>query len=126
MNYKFGIYKVCPHEDLTFEGAVKLPLRYLEILRVGDTFPLFTQGCTDECKKKLIKITQYVYKYQSNALCWFFNEAKLIKDREITPSSYLSVVSGCEKKKDFEHGFDFSIELNEDGNFPDYPNTLDS
>ncbi|KAM9957913.1 hypothetical protein ACTFIW_012889 [Dictyostelium discoideum] len=105
MNYKFGIYKVCPHEDLTFEGAVKLPLRYLEILRVGDTFPLFTQGCTDECKEKLIKITQ---------------------DREITPSSYLSVVSGCEKKKDFEHGFDFSVELNEDGSFPDYPNTLDS
>ncbi|KAM9976285.1 hypothetical protein ACTFIR_010126 [Dictyostelium discoideum] len=125
LNYSCRKYKVCPHEDLTFEGAVKLPLRYLEILTVGDNFPLFTQGCTNECKEKMIKITQYVYKYQSNALCWFFNDAKLIKDKSITPGSYLDALSGRGNKKDFEHGFDLSIELNEDGSLPDYPNTLD-
>ncbi|KAM9959808.1 hypothetical protein ACTFIR_000909 [Dictyostelium discoideum] len=126
MNYDCTRYKVCPHENLTFEGAVKVPLRYLEILTVGDNFPLFTQGCTDECKEKLIKITQYVFKYQSNALCWFFNDAKLIRDKSITPGSYLDSLSGRGNKKDFEHGFDLSIELNEDGSLPDYPNTLDS
>ncbi|KAM9969266.1 hypothetical protein ACTFIR_001094 [Dictyostelium discoideum] len=98
LNYNCRKYKVCPHENLTFEGAVKAPLMYLEILKTGDNFPYLLKDAPMSVKK----------------------------NNEITPSSYLSVVSGCEKKKDFEHGFDFSVELNEDGSFPDYPNTLDS
>ncbi|EAL72953.1 hypothetical protein DDB_G0268728 [Dictyostelium discoideum AX4] len=43
----------------------------------------------------------------------------------ITPCSYLDALSELGKKKDYEHGFDFSVELNEDGSLPDFPNTLD-
>ncbi|KAM9987135.1 hypothetical protein ACTFIY_011547 [Dictyostelium cf. discoideum] len=37
-----------------------------------------------------------------------------------------ATATGSSMMPNFEHGFDFSIELNEDGSFPDYPNTLDS
>ncbi|EGC37319.1 hypothetical protein DICPUDRAFT_77031 [Dictyostelium purpureum] len=96
-----------------------------------DCFPDIENGCTEACKAKMIKYTQYVFKNYMNSVCWYYHDVKILEDYngniDYGYSSFSdyksSIVNGF--KEEHSRYFNYTPQLEEGtSKFPDYPNVL--
>ncbi|KAM9957958.1 hypothetical protein ACTFIW_012934 [Dictyostelium discoideum] len=95
----------------------------------GDLFPDIKNGCSEECKKKMIQYTRAVFKNYMNSVCWYYNDVNIPKEFDDNGASCFSnythsLVDGFKEENSCYFNYTPHLE-NNSSKFPDYPNTLD-
>ncbi|EGC32338.1 hypothetical protein DICPUDRAFT_155721 [Dictyostelium purpureum] len=118
---------MCVHDKYNFDKLFEVTGRetwfaLIDDFMDSDRFPEMEDGCTDVCKEKMIKLTQYIFKNYMNSVCWYYHDVK-IKDN-MRNSCYTFYCSSINEKREPEN-FNYTPQLEKDSSFfPDYPNVL--
>ncbi|KAM9984068.1 hypothetical protein ACTFIY_000822 [Dictyostelium cf. discoideum] len=121
---------MCVHDKYNFEDLFQrvgsgTSFAVIEEFMRGDLFPDIKNGCSEECKKKMIQYTQTVFKNYMNSVCWYYNDVNIPKKFDDNGpscfSNYIhSLVGGFKEENSCYFNYTPRLE-NNSSKFPDYP-----